>query len=83
MSNGILIIWDYAISVLQDSYKVLEHIFHCGIMNEVATVLEVEVAWAMVLSSYEIMLIFGITRFLQVSSEYPRMMLKHTFKWKN
>ena len=78
MSNGILIIWDYAISVLQDSYKVLEHIFHCGIMNEVATVLEVEVAWAMVLSSYEIM---TLVEYHVIQSYNGRMVLEHTFNW--
>ena len=42
------------------------------IMNEVATVLEVEVAWAMVLSSYEIM---------PLCPEYPRIVLEYTFNW--
>ena len=43
--------------------------------SEVATILEVEVAWAMVLSSYEIMPFIGSL------VEYPRMVLEYTFNW--
>ena len=60
------------------------------IMNEVATVLEVEVAWAMVLPSYEME--YNLTTILQehtarICMEYSSKeqiysrVLEHTFNW--